>query len=838
MTLKDSIRRLLEEDGAHPLAVDVLGRSGIRVDHEVPGGAIDVSAPKTLPTGDPRSTADALAPVSESSGLYVARQADANRRYEIGRKLGEGGMGVVHQARDRNLGREVALKTVPPARMDPMRVSRFVAEARITAQLEHPGIVPVHDLFVSPEGDVYYTMKRVQGRSLEDVLDDLRAEEPSARDRYPLPTLLRAFVTACQAVAYAHTRRVIHRDLKPANIMLGDFGEVLLMDWGVARILDDAPEELQEILSDGVNLQATADGALVGSPAYMAPEALRGRQSEVGPRSDVYSLGVMLYEILTITRPHRASNVARLMYLATTEDPEPPGQRAPHRDVPTELGAIAMKALARDRATRYADAGELVAALRNFLEGVGPRREADRLVAAGREQMRQFARAAAEAEEAGLRLQTLEQGLTAWDPVEMKRLAWTAERVHADAIAHADHVFGDAEAAFESALSHVGGYRPARLGLADLYWIRFLQAEESRDARMRRRWAELIDRYAPERYAARLKGDGTLSVVTDPPGASVALAPLVLRDGLLVAGDEQVLGEAPLSRVPIAMGAWELRLEAPGRRGLAMPVVIKRQQNRRVGVRLVPEPWLQPGFLLIPGGPVTLGGDPLAASGRPQNWEEVADFAIGRFPVTVAEYLAFLRALAAEDPEAARRHVPRGGGGRRRDPLFEVGPDLRAPLTDRAGRPWLPRQPVVSVSLEDARAYARWRSRVDAASFRLPTESEWEKAARGEDGRTYPWGDTFDGSFCVMADSEPEPPELPPIGKVPSDRSPYGVRDLAGGVRDLCEWDPGADPDTRRYPVRGGSCRTVEVFSRCASRTLIPRDHVSSHIGFRLVQSL
>jgi len=840
MSLRDDIANRLQrpddsQEPTEPLAVDVLTQTGIRADHSVP--------PLAPPDDDLTSTAPALSlPGTDDTSLALRQQDDLERRYRVVGRLGEGGMGVVMLADDRNLGRAIALKTIPPHKVDPERLARFVAEARITAQLEHPGIVPVHDLFISDEGDVYYTMKRVQGEALDEVLSGLRGGDPKTLVRHNLNHLLGVFLRACQAVAYAHTRRVIHRDLKPDNIMLGDFGEVLVMDWGVARLLDDAPEELRAVKAEGGNLLATADGSLVGSPAYMAPEALHADKDAIGPASDVFGLGVILYEILTLSRPFRADNLPRLLYLVARGEFDPPSVRTPNRDVPREVEAVCLKALARDPADRYADAGELVADLQAYIDGVGPRAEADRLVAEGRELLRLYARAASDAEEAEEAAQSMAAELDAWDPVDMKRLVHEAEHHRDDAVARADTVFGDCEAAFESALSHVRSYRPAREGLADLYWIRFLQSEERNNERWVRRWGELIQRYDPDRYEERLRGDGTVSLTLDPPDAEVSVARLEVVDGRLRAGPRKALGAGPIHKAPVALGSWQLELSAPGRRSIRVPLVVRRLQHRRERIRLLPQADIEPAFLHVPGGPVLLGGDSAAISSLPDTYADVDDFAIGRFPITVAEYAVFLAELATRDRGAAARHLPRERGGwrgRQQRALWNLPRgDGTLPIVDVDGISWHAEQPMVSIAIDDARAFASWRSRRDGRRYRLPTEFEWEKAARGEDRRIYPWGDRFDGSFCLMSESTPEPPDIPVLGVAAGDQSPYGVRDLGGGVRDWCEWAPQMAARLDRFPIRGGSYATVGIYCRAASRTLAGREQVGTHVGFRLVQEV
>jgi serine/threonine-protein kinase len=176
------------------------------------------------------ATLSVPSPVTLETGAHVARAIRFEERYEHRALLGEGGMGAVDLFQDRAIGREVAIKRIRPEASSPGALARFVREARVQGQLEHPAIVPVHDLAENSEGTAFFTMKRVRGASLDDILDALATDAPDARARYGRRKLLTAFATVCLAVDFAHSRGVLHRDLKPANVMLGDFGEVYVLD--------------------------------------------------------------------------------------------------------------------------------------------------------------------------------------------------------------------------------------------------------------------------------------------------------------------------------------------------------------------------------------------------------------------------------------------------------------------------------------------------------------------------------------------------------------------------------------------------------------------------------
>jgi serine/threonine-protein kinase len=224
-------------------------------------------------------------------------EGELGERYELGETIGKGGMGEVRTARDARIDREVAVKLMRQTDKREDDVLRFFREARVQGALEHPSVVPVHDLGIDRENGPYFVMKRLTGTTLQDVLS---SKDPSIRDRWEVTTLLDRLSDVCLAVELAHTRGVVHRDLKPANIMLGDFGEVYVLDWGLARITADA-ESLEGVLplsgdSMGSQQSQTQAGALLGTPGYMSPEQARGET--VTPATDVFALGMTLYEIV------------------------------------------------------------------------------------------------------------------------------------------------------------------------------------------------------------------------------------------------------------------------------------------------------------------------------------------------------------------------------------------------------------------------------------------------------------------------------------------------------------------------------------------------------------
>ncbi len=292
-----------------------------------------------------------------------------DERYELREVLGEGGMGEVRLCRDRRLGREVALKVIrATGAQRPDLRARFEREARVQGQLEHPSIVPIYDIGLDAHGAAYFTMRRVRGLTLEQVLEARRKGSAAAQSFSPA-RLLGAFASVCQAVAFAHARGLVHRDLKPANIMLGDFGEVYLLDWGLAKVVG-APETAGG--AEGASVHgsgATRAGDAMGTPGYMAPGQVRGELDRVDERCDVYALGAILFELLTLERLHQGATVQEL-YATTLGGAEARAAvRAPGHAVPPELEAVYVRATALEPAERFPSARELHDAVERYVEG-------------------------------------------------------------------------------------------------------------------------------------------------------------------------------------------------------------------------------------------------------------------------------------------------------------------------------------------------------------------------------------------------------------------------------------------------------------------------------------
>ena len=302
-------------------------------------------------------------PVNPSAGSLEG----AAFRYDIHRRLGLGSMGEVHLCRDAWVGRDVAMKVLLPAhRLDPQLRARFLREARVQGQLEHPSIVPVYDLGVDAAGAMYFTMKRLRGMTLAEILRGLREKSPEITRQFPLRRLLAGFAAVCLTMHYAHERGVLHRDLKPSNVMLGDFGEVYVLDWGLAKLKEVSDQDTDLAVRDPSSDEIhTAAGRVLGTFGYMPPEQALGKIAELDGRSDVYALGAVLFELLTLLPLHPKTSWNAMLHSTL----KGASARAPGLDVPPELEAICLKATRIEPKDRYQTARELHDAVERYLNG-------------------------------------------------------------------------------------------------------------------------------------------------------------------------------------------------------------------------------------------------------------------------------------------------------------------------------------------------------------------------------------------------------------------------------------------------------------------------------------
>ena len=475
---------------------------------------------------------------------------DATERYQLLGEIGRGGMGRILKARDSEISREVAVKVmlVSTAQASEGQIRRFWTEVQALGQLEHPSIIPIHDVGRLPSGELFYVMKKLGGRTLADILSALNAGDATTNREFTRARLLTSLQQVAYAVAFAHAHGVIHRDIKPANIMVGQYGEAILIDWGLAKILDGQPTPITDEVWP-LSASNTASGTITGTPQYMSPEATEGQPDLLTTRSDVYGLGAVLYEILVGEPAYPDLGFVPTVMRVRQGGLVPPRERAPDRNISFALEELCVNAMARDPAERPL-AKELADELGRVLEGAKERErrsaEAKARVRAGRQAMDRWRTLKVELQSAETESRRLGKEVPPWAPVEDKAPVWTLEDRVSELKIEAVSAFEEAEADFLRALGEVPDDREARSALASLYFARFGEAERARDSEGQRYYRRLVTRYDDGVWQRVLEGHGTLEIAAASP-AEVFLSAFKTQHRVMRALEPRSLGTTPVA---------------------------------------------------------------------------------------------------------------------------------------------------------------------------------------------------------------------------------------------------------------------------------------------------
>ncbi len=813
--------------------------------------------------------------------------------------IGVGGIGSVFSAHEPVLNREIAIKILRPAYRNQLNyVAGFIREARITAQIDHPNVIPVHRMGVFDDAGVYFTMKRVVGVTLSHVLRELKSGNHEMQRRYTRHRLLEVFISVCNGVAFAHNKGIVHRDLKPSNIMIGDYGEVFVVDWGLAlyRAEHDNSHRARKIeLGElpGEEPVENADGKVdkvSGTPAFMAPEQAAGEAAKLDEQTDVYALGAILYSILTWEQsPFEGGlEMSQLMEKVVRQKFLRPRRRAPRRRIPYELEAITLKAMAGKKSKRYGSVKSLLDDVRNYLDkypvsaysplfwyrlyklirrrplvpvtllvalltlgiwhgatvlknrleaqsllnvaqtAIEESTSARNLALSTRAKLNDFYAKSGNTETLGGAIDLKSRYLRARDEFEITcNNAW-------ELLSQLARLDGNMDVA-----------GPA---MAELLTSQLEFAAAAGNQAMIERVINRLRRLSPERarrlYALQPKlgrqmaivehNRGDLELVSDWPGmaAEALFQGSVDPQGRNIRGTEDQDGIGTLTRLAPAPSTTELRAgqytiivplpvihgQAQGNE-LRFPVIVRPGTKEKIELR-IPAQW-PPDMVYVPEGAFIFGNRTF--DDQPARMR-LGDFFIARHEVTFGEYLRFWKSLTS--PELRDRYqgfIENTRHGRQLLPLWDAECRLRAPYTEN--------MPVIGVSPAAMEAYCRYMSGKTGFKYRLPTALEWEKAARGVDGREYVWGAEYHSNWANIPDRRHEAPaeNLPAeVGKYPKDVSVYDIYDLTGNARELVT-NPNGD---QYYTVKGGSFASSPRFARAAENAYAS---VFSDVGFRCV---
>jgi serine/threonine-protein kinase len=798
-------------------------------------------------------------------------------RYELGHVVGHGGTAVVYAARDERLDREVAIKVLRKG-SDGGFTARFVREAQLTGRLEHPNIITVHDLGTLSDERPFLCMKFIRGRDLGDVLSALRRGDEETRKNYGRVRLLSIFQGICHGIAFAHERGVIHRDLKPRNIMLGEHGEVSICDWGLAKmvnaegpagevtvdvaakvsldgalagdgqastILKNKPDrETVRITLPTLDPSVTQEGEVIGTPAYMAPEQARG-ELRLTTAVDIYALGGILYELLCYRLAFDGANALAVLRRVIDGDLVPPSLRgaegaSPPPEVPDELEKLCLQCLSREIAKRPKTASEVAQRVEEFLEGSrerSRRRErADELAHEAAGLQKNFLQSRVARQRSLEKARALSSEIPPWRPIIEKGEVYSALAAAARCSDEADRSFHAAVARAQEALAFDAHNDVAKKILIELYLNKVADAELREDKADALHFGGLARKLGA---GAKVAARGHFKLVTEPRGARVRIHPLVdAGEPILEPLSPQELGVTPVE-CELDAGSYLVVIEHEGHRAVRVSLRVRRDEANVLRVPLYTDDEIGEGLVYVPPGPVLLGGEPDAFGEMRLERHELPGFFVARDPTTGADYVRFLADLGIADREAAHARRPRDG---MTGPLFAGSEGLRFPRPrDRGGDgyAWDPKAPVVGISWDDANAYLLWRTALDDRAYRLPNELEWEKAARGADGRRYPWGPRFDAALANLAGSREPGPGLAPVHSFSHDRSPYGVRGCAGNVREwVREGDGTRDgPRSALRITRGAAWHDPPEAARVTFRDALPARDVANGVSFRAVAS-
>ncbi|MFZ2658422.1 MAG: bifunctional serine/threonine-protein kinase/formylglycine-generating enzyme family protein [Victivallales bacterium] len=807
--------------------------------------------------------------------------------YSKVRTIGFGGVGLVVSGHDPNLDRDVAIKMLRAENKNKIaEVERFIREARATASIEHPNVIPVHEMGIMDGVGVFFSMKKVQGDNFQTVLDGFRHGKKEYTGKYTRHQLLELFINICNGVAYAHSKRIIHRDLKPHNVLIGDFGEVLVMDWGLAKFLDAVDGGGEPVVSQHKNedkpitgdSSMTIDGTISGTPNYMPPEQAEGKISELDERSDIYSLGAILYQILAYEPPFSGDELQRVLEDVRKGNFIPPSRRFPKYRIPRELEAICLKAMSHDKSRRYQNVQELVADVRNYIEGFSVSACPDSAMAKFRKlcfrhpvisstaaaaifivvagyalleasDLFQYGDMVGKADkdrDAGnseLRLAT--DKYRELDAVAAKRVFKEESPAEIKLSSQVNDHYMAAENRYESAVIRYTSVprayardREVREGLMDIMFRRLQYSMLVKNYERAQKWIGFIhlwcgnslEKLSPENrntiltFEGVVKGDGYMTVRTNPPGSSVMMSKLVDNgDGILSETGQEDLGASPVKEFVIPRGSYILRIKTNGRPDVACPVAINHGEEESDEI-WIPES-IPEGMAYVPAGEFFIGGE----NSRYYRSHEmvIPGFFMKKHEVTFGEYLDFWKKLGTSGEKA--RHMAKI--------IFDFSERKYCDAWDDAGKlisPLKEELPVVGILHESAEAYCIWLSAKTGKEIMLPTAEQWEKAARGADGRAFPWGNGFNPEYAYIGENESARKKFgcwAPPGSFPEDVSVYGISDMGGNVREMTS---SRFVDGGQFlQIKGASSSTTRRFLYCAYSSDTPV--APSDVGFRYV---
>ena len=730
-------------------------------------------------------------------------------RYKIESLLGVGGFASVHKAHDQKVGRKLALKSLEPS-SDDMMVMSFNLEARVMSQLEHPGILPVYDLIERRKSENSYDTDAVNKTV---TAYSMRIASHASLYEYLIETATLDIHKLChdlQRVAltleHAHQRGVLHRDIKPHNILLGSEGEVYLTDWGVCLLLPNH--------QDYHLMNQEYKTALVGTPAYMPPE--QAAQLETDVRTDVYGLGTCLYFALAGQAPIQGKDLKDALQKASVADIKPPSQVWQRRGLefpyPQALENICLKCLKKNPDQRYQSARALAHAIESFnngeLERARLKKTAEKAYRHGEPKYNEFFKLFKTQNKL---LKQVDKATVQYKKTRLKsdrELKWSLEAKLDTLLTPLEESFTQAISAFQSALRADPKHNLSRSAITKLYKVRYERALDANDHAMSIFFESQLREYATLEELKSLDQASQVYLEGLPQGVKVTVYLSDLRRYENILSEQQSIDHYQGEAILLERGRYLIELHHPKACLVRINLWIKSYQVLHINTPLPKRSAIPSGFVYIKDG-----------------------LAFAEHPTNMKEYCEFLNAISIEE---ADKRIPRYHQTpycfRSENGRFEL------PYKDLEGDLWQLDWPVILISYHDAVAYTKWLSNKKSLKARLPSKDEWLEAASGGDGRSFPWGTSFDASLCVMRESHSGRPAPTSLKVTRKDRSPYGIYHVAGNV---CQWTHSNIPGVPKHKyMMGASYNSQELICQLENTMQAHEDETFVHLGIRVVIEL
>lgn len=738
-------------------------------------------------------------------------------RYTIQTELGRGGMGVVHSVYDHLLQRKVAMKVIFERVMKDKRLrDGFVREAQTMASLHHPSIISIHDVGKTKEGNIFFMMDAVEGKTMKHrirELHDASEEMRWSQKQWGLRRIIDAFYRVCQTIAYVHDSNIAHLDIKPMNIQLGQCGEVWVLDWGLARDAGGFEEEVW------------------CSPHYTSPERSTGYETL---SCDVYSLGCVLYEILVGFPPFFEDDPKSIFEkLEQGEIPKISEQKYHQRLIPKELIALCERCMLFTPEDRPS-IEQLTNELREWLDGSQKKERAQQLVQQALTYQREAVKLETQNQDILRKVTLLRKNLPKNHTLESKYPLWDLEHQAQQVLDKANRLREEFLLLLKQALFlSTSTYEASTLLIEDCIEQHQLMLRLKSYARAHvlkmeaHRYLELLPKQHPvHERASKYFVDRMNCTLRLPKSCSVIIESFADSRKRLQAKVLDIVDCEGVFSKELPLGSYRLRILKEGHQEVQYPFFLEPGQEWSttydLGEQEEPLPLPTDNEILtnacyVPQSWFYASGDTAAPNSLREERVWIDGFIISRTPVTHGEYLDFINDTMREKGyEHAAFWLPREQASQDRD----MGAPIYIFENDQFHHPkgtHFHNHPVVQISWHSAVAYTQWLSEKTGESWRLPSELEWEKAARGVDRRYFPWGDEFEPSFCNMMDSLPEKPEIKSVTHQPLDVSVYGVLSCAGNTREWCLDRFSAD----RLPIENRKLRypTMEELSSTGFRS-------------------